>query len=134
MYSTLVSRRHAALVSAVLMLAACGGGGGYDSTPGAASAAAETVTASLSGDQEAPARVTSGATGAATFSLDRATRMLSGSVALDGIDATVAHIHAGATGVAGAVVFPLVLAAGSATLAPMLLSDAQLAARSSPRR
>jgi hypothetical protein len=122
------SRRHAALaIAASIALAACGGGGGaYDDTP--AATPPETVTASLSGDQEAPARIDSGATGAATFSLDRATRTLSGSVALDGIEATLAHIHAGATGVAGAVVLPLTLAAGQpATLAPTVLTDAQLA-------
>jgi CHRD domain len=110
-----------------LALSACGGGGGgYDDTP--AATPPETITASLSGDQEAPTRITSGAIGAATFSLDRATRTLSGSVALDGIDATLAHIHAGATGIAGAVVLPLTLAAGQpATLAPTVLTDAQLA-------
>jgi CHRD domain len=110
-----------------ITLAACGGGGSdYSNSP--AATAPETITASLSGDQEAPVRVTSGATGAATFSLDRAKRTLSGSVAFDGIDATLAHIHTGATGTAGAVALPLTLAAGQpATLAPTVLTDAQLA-------
>jgi hypothetical protein len=128
MNSTLASRRHAVLsITAALALAACGGGdgNGYNNTP--AAVAPETITASASGDQEAPSRVASGATGAATFSLDRATRTLSGSVAIDGVDATLAHIHAGATGSAGAVVFPLTLAGSQATLAPTVLTDAQLA-------
>jgi CHRD domain len=46
---------------------------------------------------------------------------------IDGVDATLAHVHTGATGSAGAVLFPLTLAAGKATLAPTVLSDAQLA-------
>jgi CHRD domain len=124
------SRRHAVAALSALaaswLLAACGGGSDYGDTASTA-AAPETITASLSGEQEAPARVVSGATGAATFRLDRATRTLSGSVVIDGVDATLAHIHAGATGVAGAVVFPLTLAGGKATLAPTVLTDAQLA-------
>jgi hypothetical protein len=119
------SFRHAALAAGIsLFIVACGGGGGYDDPPAGQT---ETITSALSGDQEAPERVNSGATGTATFTLDRATRTLSGTVEVDGVDATLAHIHAGAAGAAGAVVLPLTLSAGQpATLAPTVLSEDQL--------
>jgi CHRD domain len=117
--------RHAALAAGIsFFVVACGGGGGYDDPPAGQT---ETITSVLSGDQEAPERVNSGATGTATFTLDRATHTLSGTVEVDGVSATLAHIHAGAAGAAGAVVLPLTLAAGQpATLAPTVLSEDQL--------
>ncbi len=117
--------RRAALAAGIsFFVVACGGGGGYDNPPAGQT---ETITSVLSGDQEAPERVNSGATGNATFTLDRATRTLSGTVEVDGVSATLAHIHAGAAGEAGAVVLPLTLAAGQpATLAPTVLSEDQL--------
>lgn len=45
--------------AAAFALVACGGGGGETPTP----AATETITAVLTGDQEAPASVNTGATG-----------------------------------------------------------------------
>src|SRR5687767_249787 len=123
-----VSRRAMLAVSAsALVLAGCGGGGGYDQ-PSAAQAAPETITASLDGDQEAPLRVATGATGTASFTLDRATRTLSGSVALDGVVATAAHLHAGAAGTAGPVAVAMNVSASNAvTLPATVLSAAQLA-------
>lgn len=102
-------------------LIACGGGG---ETP----VAAETITAVLTGDQEAPASVNTGATGKATLSLDRATGTLSGNVTIDGVVPTVAHIHTGAAGTAGPVSIALTVSPGNAvSLAPTVLTPAQLA-------
>jgi hypothetical protein len=121
----LVSVRACAVAgAAALALVACGGGGD-DAT--ATAAASETITAALTGDQEAPASVNTAATGSATFSLDRATRTLSGSVTLDGVVPTVAHIHAGAAATAGPVSVALAVAGNAVTLAPTVLTPAQLA-------
>lgn len=121
-----VSRRALLAVGAsALFLAACGGGG-YDEPP--PPAALETIAASLDGDQEAPLRVDTGATGTASFTLDRATRTLSGSVTLDGVVATAAHLHGGAAGSAGAVAVAMnVSAANAVTLPATVLSVDQLA-------
>lgn len=103
--------RRATLVLGItaLFLSACGGGGGdHAETPGRT----ETITTRLDGDQEAPARVNTAAIGTATFALDRTTRTLQGEVKVDGMTPTVAHIHLGAAGKAGAVVFPLTVATG----------------------
>jgi CHRD domain len=108
-------------------LAACGGGGDHDSGAATAPAAAERVTASLSGEQEAPAPIASGAFGSATFELNRSASTLQGTVTIDGMEATVAHIHAGEAGTAGDVVFPLTVQGNTATLATTTLTAAQLA-------
>jgi CHRD domain len=108
--------------AAALALVACGGG---DDTP-VATAATETITAVLTGDQEAPARVNTGATGTATFTLDRTTRTLSGTVSVDGVVPTVAHIHSAAAGTAGPVSLALTVSGNSVSLAPTVLSAAQL--------
>ncbi len=120
-----VSRRAlVALGAAAVVLAGCGGGG-YDSS--APPVVLETIQAVLSGDQEAPARVDSGATGVATLSLDRYNRTISGSVKLDGVVATAAHIHAGEAGSAGAVVIALnVSPTNEVSLPATLLTPAQL--------
>lgn len=60
----------------------------------------------LAGVQEVPA-VASAATGQGSLTLDRATGALSGSVTLDGVTATSAHIHDGAAGVNGGVLVTL---------------------------
>jgi hypothetical protein len=114
--------RGAAIASAASVLLAACGGGGYD-TP---VVPAETLSAVLTADQEAPAAVASGANGTATLSLDRATRMLSGSVSVDGAVPTIAHIHAGAAGEAGAVVLPLSVSGNGASLAATALTQAQV--------
>ena len=109
--------------AASLALVACGGGGSYEEPP--VVVPAETSSATLTADQET-ADVTSGAFGSATFTLDRATRTLSATVTLDGVTATAAHIHAGAAGSDGAVVFPLTLDPDFATLASTVLTEEQL--------
>ena len=65
-----------------------------------------TFNATLTGASETPPNA-SAATGNATFTYNTVTYVLSGSVTFAGITATAAHIHYGAAGVAGPVVFPL---------------------------
>ena len=65
-----------------------------------------TFSATLTGASETPANAST-ATGSATFSYDTTTKILSGTLTFAGITATAAHIHYGAVGVAGSVVFPL---------------------------
>lgn len=115
-------RRHAAIaLLSATALAACGGGGDDDDD----GAAAETIAAVLTADQETPP-VASGAFGSAELSLDRATRTLSGSIEVDGVTPTVAHIHAGEAGTAGGVVFNLDVSGTAITLPATVLTQAQL--------
>jgi hypothetical protein len=122
----LVSRRAMlAIGTAAIALAGCGGGG-YEAPP-PPPVVLETITAVLTGDQEAPTRVDTGATGVATLSLNRGTRTVSGTVTLDGVIPTAAHIHAGAAGAAGAVVVPLTVSPTyEVTLPATVLTTAQL--------
>jgi CHRD domain len=108
-------------------LAACGGGGDYGGDATAAQPAAERITVNLSGEQEAPAAIATGAFGNATFELNRSASTLQGTVTVDGMEVTVAHIHAGEAGVAGAIVFPMTVQGNTATLAATTLTAAQLA-------
>lgn len=84
------------------LLAACGGGSDTTTT----TTDPVTRVATLNGDQQVPS-VTSPATGGASFTLDRNSGALSGSVTLDGISAMAVHIHDGAAGVNGDVVVNL---------------------------
>ena len=70
-----------------------------------------TFVATINGASETPANA-SAATGTATFTYNPTTYILSGTVSYNGITPSAAHIHKGALGVAGAVIFPL----GSAML------------------
>jgi CHRD domain len=110
-------------------LAACGGGGDDNAAgPSAtAPAAAERIDVALSGEQEAPAPIATGAFGNATFELNRGASTLQGTVTVDGVQATLAHIHVGEAGTAGAVLFPLTVQGNTATLASTTLTAAQLA-------
>jgi hypothetical protein len=63
-------------------------------------------TATLNGTSETPSN-TSIATGTANFTYNTTTYILSGTVTFTGITPTGAHIHKGAVGVAGSVIFPL---------------------------
>ncbi len=117
-----------ALFFLFLMTVACGGGG-------ASAAASGTVAppyvryAGLAGAQEVPANAST-ATGTATFSVDPATKVLTGTVTTTGIVGTAAHIHEGAPGVAGAVLFPLSGGPGGVWTVPAntVLTDAQYTA------
>ena len=88
-------------------LAACSSGS--DDPPSTTA----TLSASLSGDQE-PTPTVPGALGTGTLSLASPSRELSGSISLNGMTATAAHVHLGDIGVNGAVIVPLAeTAAGS---------------------
>jgi hypothetical protein len=110
-------RAYALALASAATLVACGGGGsGYT---------AETTNIALSASQQVPA-IASSATGTSSLSLNRVTKELSGTVVLSGMTATAAHVHMGAAGTNGAVVFTMTLTATGATLAPMVLTDAQI--------
>lgn len=98
------------LLLSVALLGALAGCGSSDDAPDAAPPppAPDPVTRTvlLSGAQEVPA-VLSAANGKGSLTLDRATGALSGSVTLDGVSATSAHIHDGAAGSNGAVLVTL---------------------------
>ena len=65
----------------------------------------DTFKASLSGMNEVPPN-TSAATGSATLTYNRDTRIFTVIVDFSGLEATAGHIHKGATNVSGEVVFP----------------------------
>ena len=65
-----------------------------------------TFKATLNGTSETPTN-TSMATGSATFTYDEATYILTGTITFTGITPSAGHIHKGAVGVAGGVIFPL---------------------------
>ena len=85
-----------------LALVACGG----NDDPPAPASTTTVSSATLSGDQEVVPTAT-GALGTGTLSLVSPSRNVSGSIALDGITATAAHIHLGDTGVNGAIIVEL---------------------------
>lgn len=83
-------------------------GGLPDSAPKPdSSTGGTTFTATLSGAQEAPARVTTIASGTATLTLSADKTKLAYDIKHTVADGTAAHIHLGEAGQAGAVVFPL---------------------------
>lgn len=86
-----------------------------------------TLGATLFGEQEAPPVVT-GAVGTGTLSLDLPSRNLRGSITLDGMTATAAHIHQGNVGVSGPIIVPLVETAPGTWSVPAgsFLTEAQV--------
>ena len=64
-----------------------------------------TFNATLNGTSEVPAN-TSTATGTATGSYNKTTKILTVNVTYSGITPSIGHIHVGAVGVSGPVVFP----------------------------
>ena len=94
-----------------LMLVACGGGGGGDAgvlpqAGGTGTPQATTFTSTLTGEEEVPP-VPTGAVGSGTLTFDAATLGVTGSINLDGMTATAAHVHIGDVGVNGPIVVPL---------------------------
>ena len=65
-----------------------------------------TFTATINGASEVPSNASS-AIGMGNFTYNKTTYILSGTVTFSGITPTAAHIHKGAVGVAGGVIFPL---------------------------
>ena len=88
----------------VMSLAACGGSDDYVA-PAPASTTA-TLTASLSGDQE-PTPTATGALGTGSLAVTTPSRAVTGSITINGMTATAAHVHIGDTGVNGAVIISL---------------------------
>lgn len=89
----------------------------------------EVFAAQMSGAQEVPATA-SAATGTAFVSLDPSTKKFSARMTLTGLAAVAAHIHPGAVGVNGPVLFPLTQTTASSGIwvsAPdAVLTDAQI--------
>ena len=84
-----------------------------------------TFLATLNGASETPANAST-ATGTATYTYNPTTYILSGSVNFTGIVASAAHIHIGAVGVAGSVVFPL---GGASPTSPISFTSIALTAQ-----
>jgi hypothetical protein len=93
-------------ISALLLVMAIGIGGCKKSTTTPADTNLLTFKATLLGSSETPS-VTSTASGTGTFTYNKTTYILSGTVTFAGITPTGAHIHKGAVGTAGGVIFPL---------------------------
>jgi hypothetical protein len=76
----------------------------------------DVFTAQMTPAQEVPPPSVSNATGAGVLSFDPATRRFKATVTIKGMTATMAHIHTGAPGINGAILFPLTeTPAGSGT-------------------
>jgi hypothetical protein len=107
---------------ALALLASCGGGGGG----GGGSTPLSTFVASLDGAQETPPNG-SAATGSGTATIDTATKVLTATVTTPGIVGSAAHIHNGAPGISGPIIFPLTeMPAGSGNWrTTVTLTDAQ---------
>jgi hypothetical protein len=84
-----------------------------------------TFLATLNGASETPANAST-ASGSATFTYNPTTYILSGMVNFNGLVATAAHIHIGAVGVAGSVVFPL---GGASPTSPISFTSTALTAQ-----
>lgn len=96
------------------------------STPAVPNSSLGTFVATLSGAQETPPNAVT-FTGNATAAVDMA-KTMTVEVSASGIAGTVAHVHQGATGVAGPIVFPLTeTPPGSGEWSTVVtLTDAQL--------
>jgi hypothetical protein len=66
----------------------------------------EQYIATLNGSSEVPPNP-SPATGNATLTVDTTNRSMSASITTSGIAGTMAHIHEGAVGVSGPIIFPM---------------------------
>lgn len=113
----------------LLLLGSCGGGGGSSGSAVNASAASDIFVASLTGAQEVPPTA-SNARGTGSATVDPVTHVLTASVTASGMIGTAAHIHLGAVGVSGPIIFPLTeTPAGSGVWQTQVaLTDAQLSA------
>lgn len=121
----------AALAFALLLsfTAACGGGGGGGGSAAPAAPPPIVRVAALSGAEEAVPNA-SPATGAASFTVDPSTRLLTGTVTTSGMPGVAAHLHEGARGVAGPVVITLSGGSGGVWTVPAntVLTEVQYAA------
>jgi hypothetical protein len=88
-----------------LGLAACGGGDDDEGSK-APSGTSSILSATLSGDQE-PTPTVTGALGSGTLTLELPSRALTGGIIINGMTATMAHVHLGEVGVNGGVIVNL---------------------------
>lgn len=88
------------ILAAAVGLAGCGGGDDGPLPP-------RVLGSVLSGDQEVPA-VATGAIGSGTLSVDPLSSAVTGSIVVDGLNASAAHVHIGDVGVSGPVIVGLV--------------------------
>jgi hypothetical protein len=109
-------------------LASCGGGGGYSGGSPSTAVTTATFSSNLDSKSETPPN-TSPASGLGSVVAESATKMMTATVATKDIVGTAAHIHEGAVGVAGPIVFPLTeTTAGSGKWGiSKVLTDAELA-------
>ena len=116
----------ASLGAATLAIAGCGGGDGTGIPT-----VKTTLSVKLSGDQENP-RTTTGAIGTGTLTLTMPDSTINGSITLDGVTASAAHIHQGAVGSNGPIIVPMTeTAPGSGVWtfpANTVLTEAQVSA------
>jgi hypothetical protein len=83
------------------------------------------ANATLTGANEVPA-VTTTATGSASGSYNKTSKILNLNVTYAGVTPTVGHIHNGASGVAGPVIYPFTIAASPFTyVSPLALATDQ---------
>lgn len=90
----------------VLGLAACGSNDDDDNVANPPGPGTQQFSASLSGEQEVPP-TDSGALGTGTLSFDSTTRSIIGSITLNGMTASAAHIHPAEVGANGPIIVPL---------------------------
>ena len=103
----LMLARWGSISALAFSLIACGGGSSNDSpTLPPVASTTSTLNAALSGDQETTPTIT-GALGAGSLTLSSPSRILTGSVTINGMSATAAHVHLGDTGSNGAVIVGL---------------------------
>lgn len=88
---------------AMALLVSCGGGGG---SGGDGVSGSSVFVATLTGAKETLPNA-SGATGGGAATVDMATKVLTATVTTAGVIGTAAHIHNGAPGTSGPIVFPL---------------------------
>lgn len=92
------------------LLASCGGGGDGNSMGGGSVSASATApsmfAATLAGSQEVPPNPST-ATGSGSLTVDPVTKAFTATITTTGITGTAAHIHNGAAGVSGPIIFPL---------------------------
>ncbi len=85
------------------LLVACGGGSG---SGGDGVSGSSVFVATLTGAKETPSNA-SVATGSGVATVEMATKVLAATVTTAGMIGTAAHIHNGAPGISGPIVFPL---------------------------
>lgn len=106
----------AAAVPAALLLALPGCGGGDDDA-GNPDTFTVTYSATMTGDQEVAATaVATGALGTGTLTITKPSLAIAGSITLDGLAPTAAHIHIGDAGSNGPVIVPLAQSAAAANI------------------